>query len=283
MNGVRPRLVIVLLALAIAAGALLRGALDQVGAPGGAHPELTSLREQLEEARRQLEQKDVENERLAAELSELKKWAEVLADAASASAPRPGEARPALGRDDRAARADVKMVEAAPAGGPVFNEQALLALGLHPDDVRELRELWRQLEAEKLELGVRAAGGGWADSYRHHQGLRRIDARARQELDDEAYDQYLFGTRRPNRLVVRDVLDGSVASSAGLRAGDAILRYEGERIFTTRELEAAISRGGRYEHIRLEVLRDGRELSFVVPRTPLGVLTALTVGQPYTQ
>jgi hypothetical protein len=282
MNGVRPKLV-VMLALAIAAGALLRGALDTGGDPGVPHPELASLREQLEEAQRRLDRKDVENERLAAELSGLRKWAEALEDAASTGGRATEEAISARGADDRASSGDRETGEAAAAGGGVFNEQALLAAGLYPDDVQQLREVWRQIEADKLELDVRAAAGGWADSYRHHQTLRRIDAGARQELDDDSYDQYLFATRRPNRVVVRDVLDDSPASSAGLRTGDAILRYDGERIFTTRELEAAISRGGEYDHVRLEVLRDGREVSFVLPREPLGVLTALTLSEPYTE
>ena len=58
---------------------------------------------------------------------------------------------------------------------------------------------------------------------------------------------------------------------AGLRAGDIVLRYGEAEPRRPGELQRATRGGNAGESTEVELLRDGRRLTVVVPRGPLGV------------
>lgn len=266
-----------MLVLSFGAGAVAMIALGWQHDTSDVQLEVARTRGQLLDARQHLEEESLNRQRLEREVAELQSRVERLLTSAP---PSPSESDLA----DEAVEATA-LLEGARGldpddSTPGFRLEALVDLGVHPADAERLRELWSDVEMSKLELGVLAASEGWANSYRHNEALRDLDASVREELDDTAYDQYLYASRRPNRMVVRDVIEGSVAWEAGVRPGDAILRYEGERIFSDRELNLAISQGVIGENVRLEIRRGDSERSFVVPREPLGVLSALTLDPP---
>jgi hypothetical protein len=266
-----------MLVLSFGAGAVAMIALGWQHDTSEVQLEVARTRGQLLDARQHLEEESLNRQRLEREVAELQSRVERLLTSAP---PSPSESDLA----DEAVEATA-LLEGARGldpddSTPGFRLEALVDLGVHPADAERLRELWSEVEMSKLELGVLAAGEGWANSHRHNEALRDLDASVREELDDTAYDQYLYASRRPNRIVVRDVIEGSVAWEAGVRPGDAILRYEGERIFSDRELDLAISQGVIGENVRLEIRRGDSERSFVVPREPLGVLSALTLDPP---
>jgi len=244
--------------------------------------EVARTRAQLLDARQRLEEESLNRQRLEREVAELQSRVErLLTSAPPSQSASPSESDLA----DEAVEATA-LLEGVRGLGPDdspsgFRVEALVDLGVHPADAERLRELWSEVEMSKLELGVLAAWEGWANSHRHNEALRDLDASVREELDDAAYDQYLYASRRPNRMVVRDVIEGSVAWEAGVRPGDTILRYGGERIFSDRELDLAISQGVIGENVRLEIRRGDTERSFVVPREPLGVLSTLTLDPPF--
>jgi hypothetical protein len=155
---------------------------------------------------------------------------------------------------------------------PAFDDAALLAAGIDPGDAARLRERWGQFEMEKLDLAHRSAREGWVMSPRHRRELRNLEQALQEELGEESYDWLLFATGEPNRVVVRDVLDQSPAREAGLESGDAILRYDGRRIFRVGELRRATALGELGEFVGVEVLRKGQAVELYVPRGPLGVL-----------
>ena len=90
-------------------------------------------------------------------------------------------------------------------------------------------------------------------------------------MDDEAYARYLYAVGRPNQVTVQRVLSGSAAETAGLRPGDVLLGYQGERVFAASDLRRATQAGDAGDTVTLEVLRDGQRIQAYVPRGPLGI------------
>jgi hypothetical protein len=161
-----------------------------------------------------------------------------------------------------------------------FDAERLTETGMREEEVEQLQLLWQELEMEKLHLADLAAREGWADTQRYSRELWELDQAPREELDDDAYDRYLYAAGRPNRVVVGHVISRSSAAEAGLRPGDAILRYGDQRVFSGQDLIDAASVGTPGESAEMEVLRDGHRLRLQVPRGPLGVLPVLQRQPP---
>jgi hypothetical protein len=154
---------------------------------------------------------------------------------------------------------------------PVFKLDELIAAGIHEIEAERVRSVWYETELAKLELRDRAVREGWLNSKRFQHQLQRIDRSAVDELGECGYDSMLYGAGRDNRVVVRDVLEGSAASRAGIRAGDVVLRYNDNRVWAASDLKAATSRGERGEPITVDVMREGEPISLRVERGPVGV------------
>lgn len=73
-----------------------------------------------------------------------------------------------------------------------------------------------------------------------------------------------FGLSRPRGALVAEVMDGSPAQAAGLRAGDIVLEYEGEEISLSSDLPPKVGRTPVGEKARLKVLREGDRISMDV-------------------
>lgn len=102
----------------------------------------------------------------------------------------------------------------------------------------------------------------------------------RDELGEDKYDRYLFASGQPNRLTVMDVMDDSPAQRAGLRTGDMILRYGGERLWSRRDLRGVSFSGDGGEMMTLDIMRNGRTLQVFMPRGPLGVRLGMDSVNP---
>src|SRR5881409_38133 len=76
-----------------------------------------------------------------------------------------------------------------------------------------------------------------------------------------------FGVKNGDGVLVRSVKKGSPAESAGLRAGDVILKVDGERIADTADLRSAL-RERRGKEFPVVIVRDRREqtLSVSLPK-----------------
>ena len=154
------------------------------------------------------------------------------------------------------------------------DEQTLRDAGLTATQVAQVRERYEQLEMDRLYLRDRATREGWMGTVRYSNEVAKLE-QSRQEirnnLGDDGYDAYLFASGESNRVLIREMLQGSPAKQAGLQAGDTVLRYDDKRVFTTRELQNATTGGRQGEMVRVEIERDGTRLDIYVPRGPLGV------------
>jgi S1-C subfamily serine protease len=103
----------------------------------------------------------------------------------------------------------------------------------------------------------------------------------RQDYGEDAYDWFLYAAGRANRVVVEGVLGGSAAAEAGIRSGDAIVRYDGERVFKPPTLIRGTLAGRLNETVEVEIERaDGTRATVTLPRGPVGVRLGRRTVQP---
>lgn len=140
-----------------------------------------------------------------------------------------------------------------------------------------------EITLQRRFLQDQAKREGWSKTPRFRDQMKSLvfsPEALREELGDADYDRYLYATGRPNRVVVRDALIGGPADEAGLRAGDTIIAYDGERVFDARALVARTQEGSAGAQTALEIERDGQRLILYVPRGPLGARVQSTTREP---
>lgn len=161
----------------------------------------------------------------------------------------------------------------------------LVAAGFSRQDVERFRERVDEIEMKRLYLRDQATREGWIDTprfARESQALLDELVGLRTELDEPLYDWVLYSTGHPNRVAVRDVIEGSAGESAGLLRGDVIVRYDDRLMLSAQELRDATLEGRAGELVAVEVQREGESatLRVFVPRGPIGVTLAPAALEP---
>ena len=131
---------------------------------------------------------------------------------------------------------------------PETQETRLASLGFSPGQIEDLSRRRGELLMQQIELDDRARREGWNNSARYYRelGAMRSDLEPiRRDLGDDAYDRYLYAIGYPNRVTVGGIIETSPAQQAGLRAGDVIVSYGGERVFSNTQLSDLRSTGDR--------------------------------------
>jgi C-terminal processing protease CtpA/Prc len=153
-------------------------------------------------------------------------------------------------------------------------QQKLINQGLTVQTVNMLQKYIDNKRLQRLNLRDQAIREGWQDTDEYIEKMNALGDAAyglKQEFGEEVYDQYLYASGRPNRVVVREIINGSVAQSAGLQPGDIITRYADELIYSMNDLRQATTRGTSGESILLEYMRDDQPYSATITRGPLGI------------
>ncbi len=147
---------------------------------------------------------------------------------------------------------DVEELERAARGGPAHD--LLFDLRTHPgdddDDAQPRRFVWRGPARERLEA---------------LPGLppRRLGLRF-QEIDGQLARYFRLPAGRDQALLVSAVDEDSPASRAGLRAGDVLLEFGGQKIDAAADLHRALGRSEDGQSEKLLVWRDGKALELRV-------------------
>ena len=94
----------------------------------------------------------------------------------------------------------------------------------------------------------------------------------RKEMGDAEYEKYLAGTGSSDQ----GAGDGCARKlrgreRSGLKPGDQIVSYAGQRVFDTGDLNSLTRQGTPGETVTVEVQRDGQTVQLPVPRGVLGV------------
>ena len=110
---------------------------------------------------------------------------------------------------------------------------------------------------------------------RHGQFFLSFPAGPRLGIDAEDLDGQLgnyFGAPGGEGVLVREVTAGSPAEKAGLKAGDVIIKLDGERVRTAGELRERLAQKHEQKTVALGVVRNHSEISVTVepeqPREP---------------
>ncbi len=151
---------------------------------------------------------------------------------------------------------------------------SLIKAGLDSFTAQEIARKQSDVELRRLELLDNATREGYmgTDRFREEMTqLRKAEVRVRDEIDETAYDKYLYYTGQANRVGVASVMMGSAAEESGIQQGDMILRYQDEPLYSGRDLRAATIKGERDEPVNVTVQRGDSQVTVSVPRGPLGV------------
>jgi len=163
-----------------------------------------------------------------------------------------------------------------PGGGSrgEVNEARFVAAGFSEADAAYYRRRSDEAAMARLYLRDQAEREGWLGSQRYRDemaAMPNVAEELRAEMDDETYARYLYATGQPNQVRVRRVLNGSAAESAGIKVGDVLVSYDGQRLYDTRTVRRSTRTGSAGENVPVEVLRDGRRVQAYLPRGPIGI------------
>lgn len=177
----------------------------------------------------------------------------------SRAAPQAADAPPAAGGGPRRAASRGEFTADLP--------ERLVAAGFSTDRAQWITERLEQLPMEALRAQYEARRGG-APAGEPPVAFERT---LRSELGDADYERYLQAVGRPTAVNVRGVLASSPAEQAGLREGDQIVAYGGQRVFDSRDLNRLTLEGTPGEPMLVDVLRNGQHIQVVIPRGPVGI------------
>ena len=181
----------------------------------------------------------------------------------------------AAGAPDQAAAVEQVRARARANGGASREEierrtvEQLVAGGFAPDRAEWINRRTQELRMAALQAQYDATREGRSLEPGTALGGERT---LRTELGDAEYERYLTALDRPTSVPVRDVLASSPAERSGLKPGDQVVAYGGQRVFDMRDLNALTLEGTPGESVVVEVRRDGQNVQLVMPRGPIGIL-----------
>lgn len=153
-------------------------------------------------------------------------------------------------------------------------QQKLVNIGVAEETASMIKQFVDNNRLQRLQLRDQASREGWINSDRFITEMHAIgdDTRGlKEEYGEAIYDQYLYASGRPNRVVVREVFSGSSAQNAGIKAGDIIISYGNETIYSMNDLRQATVKGNPGDSTLVELLRGNQPYSTTVSRGPLGI------------
>ncbi|MCW9047497.1 MAG: PDZ domain-containing protein [Gammaproteobacteria bacterium] len=162
------------------------------------------------------------------------------------------------------------------------NKKNLIASGITPDVAEDILRRMSQQDFRRLELQNLIQRSDANARREYSKELRELNSNKislRSEIGDDAYDQYLFVSGQNNRVKVSSVMAGSPAEASGFQSDDVILYYDNQKILSWPDIRAATIEGEIGSYTNVEILRDGQQMSLMVPRGSLGVqLDALQIN-----
>lgn len=151
-----------------------------------------------------------------------------------------------------------------------FDADKLRQLGLDDFDISNIEDVFNELELRKIYLVNEAQRGSWIRSQRFRDESRQLQGELRKSLDNQQYDLLLYATGQNNRVEITSTIPNSPAETAGILAGDKIIQYGEQTIFSPKELHDATIRGEAGELVAVAVQRGNEKLTLYLPRGPIG-------------
>jgi hypothetical protein len=146
---------------------------------------------------------------------------------------------------------------------------ALIEAGFLPSQASMIMQRESELQMESIKARYEAEKSG--DSSEYWRNRTSSSETIRQELGDADYERYLTANGRSTNVSVSSVIESSPAQSAGLQAGDEIVRYAGERVFSMTDLTRETMNGTAGQNVLVDIMRNGNAMQIVMPRGPVGI------------
>jgi hypothetical protein len=147
--------------------------------------------------------------------------------------------------------------------------EALIEAGFLPSQAEAITRREQELQMEALQERFEAERSGEPVDWRANRTL--TSDTLREELGDADYERYLEANGRSTRISVSSVIESSPAQTAGLRPGDEIVNYDGQRVFSMTDLNRQAMGGEPGETVVVDVMREGNLVQVAMPRGPLGI------------
>lgn len=145
----------------------------------------------------------------------------------------------------------------------------LIGGGFSEDEARRVLQQESEAQFRAMQAEHEAQRNGTAlDPVTAINGPQSI---LRAELGDTAYERYLEAQGQPTSIQVGRVYEGSPGSVAGLRPGDQVVSYGGERVFNVAELRSLTMQGNPGEEVIIEIDREGVRMQLSLQRGPVGI------------
>ena len=145
---------------------------------------------------------------------------------------------------------------------------AMIEAGISPDRADYILRRESEMRYEQMQAIYEARSSG--EPLDPLNRNFNADAMLRDEIGDTEYEMYLAADNRPTSVGISSVMASSPGERAGLQAGDEIVGYDGERVFSSSELIQQTMAGGD-GNVVVDVVRDGSAMQIVLPRGPIGV------------
>jgi predicted metalloprotease with PDZ domain len=144
--------------------------------------------------------------------------------------------------------------------------------GFSEDEARRILEQESESAFKALQAVWEAQRNG--EDVGLYTGEYDPQAIMRSEIGDAAYARYLEAQGQPTAIKITQVLGGSPGSTIGLRPGDQLISYGGDRVFSVNDLRKNTMQGDPGEDVVIEIQRDGTLIQLTVPRGPIGITGA---------
>ena len=152
----------------------------------------------------------------------------------------------------------------------IGQRDSLIAAGLAPNRADWILQRESELRYESMQARFEARNSGTPQDFFSDTALNP-ESMLRAEIGDADYEMYLEANNRPTTVSISGVMASSPGERAGLQAGDQIVNYNGQRVFSTWELVQQTMGGGDEGTVIIDLLRDGAPMQIVLPRGPIGV------------
>lgn len=152
---------------------------------------------------------------------------------------------------------------------PEARARFLVEQGFSEDRAAYIAGRESELRFEVMQTQWQARRNGEQIDWR--TAVMNPDLALRQELGRAEYEQYLEANGRPTAVAVNGVLQSSPAESAGLRMGDRITHYNGQRIYNLMEMSQLVQEYTGTSNVVIDLERDGVPMQLSLPPGPMGV------------
>jgi hypothetical protein len=147
--------------------------------------------------------------------------------------------------------------------------ERLIEAGFLPSQASAILRRESELQMESIKTRYEAERSD--DPSAFWRNRTSTSTTLREELGDADFERYLVANDRSTTISVSSVIESSPAQSAGLQAGDEIVRYDGERVFSMSDITRQTLTGTAGQNVIVDIMRDGTPMQIVLPRGPVGI------------